>query len=289
MHAHTTHEELRGDFHKVQRDEREREALAWTCCFPLLGNVWHPQCSASLYRKATEALIPPKVKAVLILQSLTNTEELVAETYRWEQLNAARGGTGSVGVFVAHSLVKATSGSGAKERGDVSWVCFLYKQDQILLPYRARETSYAEGEGAPSQAVTPKGCRGTVCVCVGGVCVQPTAPPSPEGQWVLYRALWPWSLAQDGLGFTLRGSRESASGVAHRDDTRQWRQRSGSGSQQQQTQTPFCSDRGGVAGAPSSARTGEGLPCSEMWLCGLSIQKWKLRRSIKWGRNHQLP
>lgn len=65
----------------------------------------------------------------------------------WEQLNTAWGGTGSVGVFVARSLVKATSGSRAKERGDGSRVCLLYKQHQILRPHRAREALYARWKG----------------------------------------------------------------------------------------------------------------------------------------------
>lgn len=105
------------------------------------------------YRKATKvAFIPLKAKAILTLGSLTNTEE---------QLNAAWGSTGSVGVFVAQNLVKATSGCGAKEHGDGSWVCLLYKQHQILPPHRDRDASYAGGECAPLQAVTPRVCQGT--------------------------------------------------------------------------------------------------------------------------------
>lgn len=51
-----------------------------------------------------------QAKAVLTLHSLTHTEELVAETAHWEQLNAAWGSTVSVRLFAARMLVKAASG-----------------------------------------------------------------------------------------------------------------------------------------------------------------------------------
>lgn len=66
-------------------------------------------------------------------------------------------------MFVAHSLVKAASGSGVKESSDGSQMAhrLLYKQDQVLPPRRAREAPYTKGDGAHSQAVTKNVCGGT--------------------------------------------------------------------------------------------------------------------------------
>lgn len=163
MHAHTTHKEILGG---ASTRCRELGASKEHWCGPAVSHCWAMidihTARLVFYHKATKvAFIPLKAKAVLTLGSLRNTEELVAELARWQQLNAAWGGTGSVGVFVAQNLVKATSGCGAKEHGDGSRVCLLYKQDQILPPHRDRDGSYDGGERAPSRAVTPRVCQGT--------------------------------------------------------------------------------------------------------------------------------
>lgn len=93
-------------------------------CFPLLGNDSHPQCLTSLlHKKIEEAFTPLKVKAVLTLPY--RKEDVVAEVALWEHLNTAWSGTCWVGVFVDHSHMKATCGSGVEDCGGGSLVCFL--------------------------------------------------------------------------------------------------------------------------------------------------------------------
>jgi len=166
---------------------------------PVVSLCWatfdiHDGCLLFYCKSMKKAFIPPKAKAILTLQPLTNTEELVAEMAEmahWDQLNAAQGRRGSVGVFVVCSLVKATSGSRAEARGDGSWVCLLCKQDQILPPHRPREASYAGAEGALSQAVTPGGAEEHEGVTYCPVVTRGTRGPLASLVAMRLSARWP--------------------------------------------------------------------------------------------------